>query len=198
MKIPAQQSVLGLKLFRWGALGSFLVPLGVIVSGLWIGSAWRVGFGVVEAIFFGCFAQTAWLTSTTFERWQTRHEGREVSEVAEGEPWCLVGNVVESHVFGDQKEVRAGSKHFSAETKVYCMASQWGDGYEQVVVIGLARRSRRWITVVMPQAQITNWRAKRVYQPEVLKRLAKGYKGFCRQWKSEEEVKRWVEVLSKE
>ncbi len=114
---------------------------------------------------------------------------------AEPTDWCLVGNVVEEHEFGDSKEVRRGSKHFTPGTKVYCLPPQWGDGYEKVVTVGIARGSRRWITVVMSADLITNWRAKVVYKPAVMRRLREGFNGFNRQWESQKEVESYVEMM---
>src|SRR4051794_15360864 len=114
---------------------------------------------------------------------------------AEPTDWCLVGNIVEEHEFGESKEIRRGSKHFTPGTKVYCLPPQWGDGYEKVVAVGIARGSRRWITVVLPSRLITNWRAKAVYKPAVRRRLGEGFNGFNRQWKSQKEVESWVESL---
>ena len=114
---------------------------------------------------------------------------------AEPTGWCLMGNIVQEHEFGETKEVRRGSKHFTPGTKVYCLPPQWGDGYEKVVAVGIARGSRRWITVVLPSRLITNWRAKVVYKPAVLRRLREGYDGFNRQWTSQKEVESWAESL---
>ena len=123
--------------------------------------------------------------------------GPPVKAVAPAEPtdWCLVGNVVEEHACGESKEIRRGSKHFTPGTKVYCLPPQWGDGYEKVVAVGIARGSRRWITVVMSADLITNWRAKAVYEPAVLRRLREGFNGFNGQWKSQKEVECWAESL---
>ena len=33
--------------------------------------------------------------------------------------WCLVGNIIEKHPYGEEHEIRYGSKHFSGGTKVY-------------------------------------------------------------------------------
>src|SRR4051794_39465167 len=104
--------------------------------------------------------------------------------------WCLVGNVVGEHPFGEGKEILRGSKQFAPGTKVYCLPAQWGDGYENVVVVGVARHPRRLITVVMPSALITNWRAKVVYQPAVLRRFREGFDGFSQQWGSQDDVER--------
>lgn len=122
-------------------------------------------------------------------------------EVESNDGWCLVGNIIEEHPHGEQHEIKRGSKHFSPGTKVYCLPPQWGDGYEKAVVIGLRRGSRSWVTVVMPTSQITNWRAKVVYKPSLLKRLHDGYRkerdahSFNRQWKSKAEVESWVRHL---
>ncbi len=109
--------------------------------------------------------------------------------------WCLIGNVVEEHAVEELKESRHGSRHFTAGTKVYCLPPQWGDGYEKIVVVVIARDSRRWITVVMPADLITSWRAKVVYKSAVLQRLREGFEGFNRQWESREKVERWAEEL---
>jgi hypothetical protein len=114
---------------------------------------------------------------------------------AEPSDWCLVGNVVEEHEFGESKEIRRGSKHFTPGAKVYCLPPQWGDGYEKVVAVGIARGSRRWITVVMSSDLITNWRAKVVYKPAVIRRLREGFNGFKRQWKSQKEVQSYAEAM---
>lgn len=106
----------------------------------------------------------------------------------DGAAWCLVGNVVDAHEFGEGGETRRGSKHFRPGAKVYCLPPQWGDGFERVVAIGIARKPRRWITVVTRTDLITNWRAVRVYQPAVLTRLKEGWGGFNRRWTSRREV----------
>ena len=123
--------------------------------------------------------------------------GTKAAPEAPAEPtdWCLVGNVVEEHEFGEAKELRRGSKHFTPGTKVYCLPAQWGDGYEKVISVGICRVSRRWITVVMSTDLITNWRAKVVYKEAVLHRLREGFEGFNRQWKSEKEVESWAASL---
>ena len=53
--------------------------------------------------------------------------------------WCLVGNVVSDHAFGEYKEHLTGSKHFRPGAKGYIAPAQWGDGGEHVIVIGVPR-----------------------------------------------------------
>jgi hypothetical protein len=130
-----------------------------------------------------------------YRRWASRRIPapfpRPSSEKAEPCDWCLVGNIVQEHAFGEQKVILEGSKHFTPGTKVYCLPAQWGDGYQHIIVVGICRRSRRWIKVVMDRKLITNWRAKMVYKPVVLGRLRKGHS----QWKSKEQVEWYVERL---
>lgn len=121
-------------------------------------------------------------------------------EVASSEKtsgWYLVGNVVQEHEFGESKEIRHGSKHFTPGTKVYCLPVQWGDGYEKAIVVGIARGPRRLITVVMSTKLITNWRAQVVYSPAILSHLGNGHDGFNQQWNSREEVQEYVDLLKK-
>ncbi len=86
--------------------------------------------------------------------------------------WCLVANVRAQRPSGPGGvEVRRGTKHFASGTKVYCFRPLWGDGYEKILVVGLSRRSRRYIAVVVSWRALTNWRAKLVYSPAVQRRM---------------------------
>ncbi|HUE69673.1 MAG TPA: hypothetical protein VMP01_02195 [Pirellulaceae bacterium] len=130
-----------------------------------------------------------------FLSWLSGGTTSAASADAETTDWCLVGNIVDQHEFGEGDEIRSGSKHFTPGTKVYCLPPQWGDGYEKAVVVGICRRTRRWITVVMRTALIDKWRAKVVYSPTMRERLRQGIDGFARQWKSREEVVDYVERM---
>ena len=85
--------------------------------------------------------------------------------------WCLVGNIVEKHTYGEEHEIRYGSKLFSGGTKLYIAPAQWGDGMEKVVVIGLSRYRRQFIEAVIPSKLIENFRLGKVYKPVLLKRM---------------------------
>ena len=85
--------------------------------------------------------------------------------------WCVVANVIAEHPVGESREIRSGTKHFSAGTKVYCYPPLWGDGYEDIKVIGRHRGSRKLVEMVMPSKRLTNWRVKAVYSPFVLARM---------------------------
>jgi hypothetical protein len=94
-------------------------------------------------------------------------------------------------------EAKRGTKHFSAGTKVYAFPAQWGDGYEKIVVVGKHRGSRGLVTMVIRSDWVTNWRAKMVYDPKVLRRLQKDTSGSRKthNWKKEREVKKFLKIL---
>ena len=84
-----------------------------------------------------------------------------ISDATESEwRWCLVGNIKEN-----------GNNQFSAGTKVYLAPPQWGDGYDNIVVIGLSKNRHRIIEVVTHLKYIENLRLKKVYSPAVLERM---------------------------
>lgn len=85
--------------------------------------------------------------------------------------WALVGNVVESHLFGEEHEVRFGAKAFRSGAKLYVAPPQWGDGFQNVVVIGRPRRYRGFIEMVIRSELIENFRLKKVFDPAVLRKM---------------------------
>ncbi|WP_191295712.1 hypothetical protein [Lentzea cavernae] len=92
--------------------------------------------------------------------------------------WCVVANVA------------TGLKHFSPGTKTWVLPPQWGDGGEQVVVVGRHRGTPgRLAQMVVPRAHLADFRVRGVYQPAVHRALTKqGERGEPRQWKSREEA----------
>lgn len=89
--------------------------------------------------------------------------------------WCLVANVAEVQIYGEDHELRRGTKHFSGNTKVYCFPGEWGDGYENIRVIGRHRGSSRLAVLVMPRRRLTNWRVKLVRHPFVVARMGNAW-----------------------
>ena len=87
--------------------------------------------------------------------------------------WCLVGNIRETRECGEDKEIRYGTKHFSGGTKVYLAPAQWGDGYENVVVIGKPRHKKGFIEIVLRLKYMTNFRLQKVFDPHLLNRMDK-------------------------
>lgn len=77
--------------------------------------------------------------------------------------WCLIGSI--------QQLAGRHHPHFSSGTRVHCAPPAWGDGYESIVVIGRHRHSKRVVKLVIASAFVTDWRAKVVYSPAVLRLL---------------------------
>jgi hypothetical protein len=110
--------------------------------------------------------------------------------------WSLVGNIVEKHEYGENREIRKGSKHFSPGAKVYCIPEFGGMGHENITVIGIPRRSRRHIKVTISSSLIENWRIKKVYHPHVVKLLDEHSKWSDSEW-SRKEILKYVKMFSK-
>jgi hypothetical protein len=101
--------------------------------------------------------------------------------------WCLIGNIVDEHPYGIEKEIKHGTKHFSPNTKVYCFPTLWGDGYEDIKVIGRRRKTNKNICIIIPAKLITNWRLQKVYSPFVLN-LMRSHHGWTSSDKDKETI----------
>ena len=85
--------------------------------------------------------------------------------------WCLVGNIVKEHKYGENHELRYGNKQFRTNTKVFVNLVYGGMGHESVLVIGIPRYSKRYIEIVIARKYIENFRLQKVFKPAVLKRM---------------------------
>lgn len=84
--------------------------------------------------------------------------------------------------------MRRGTKHFSPGAKVYCFPALWGDGYENVQVVGRHRGSHRYFKMIMSARYLTNWRADLVYSPHVIRE-------FEGHWDGSEKSKELAELV---
>lgn len=82
--------------------------------------------------------------------------------------YCIVGNIIGEHYWGEQKEIKSGTKHFSAGTKVYCILMYGGMGHENIRVLGKLRKSFRMIDVIINRKYITNFRMQKVYAQRII------------------------------
>lgn len=97
-------------------------------------------------------------------------QGTGESEHSEPTPaWCIAANVVLEREFGEDKEIRRGTRHFKPGAKVFIVDFYWGMGAEQLVVIGRHRASGRFIELSMASKHLANLRAELVYSPTVIK-----------------------------
>jgi hypothetical protein len=108
--------------------------------------------------------------------------------------WCLIGNVVEERFYGESKEIRRGTKKFSSNTKVYCFPPLWGDGYDQITVIGRPWFSQQYIQTIMGSKHITSWRIQKVYTPYIIKKMLEN-NGWTATDKSHDEILQMLEWL---
>jgi len=114
--------------------------------------------------------------------------------------WAVVANVQAETAHGHGgSDVQRGLKHFTAGTKVWVLPPQWGDGWEQVVVVGRHRGARRVVQMVIDIDHLTDFRVQGVYRPAVDRALRsatwddrRGATGDSRQWSSEAEARDWI------
>ena len=109
--------------------------------------------------------------------------------------WCVVANIVREHEVDG--ETKIGTRQFRAGTKVYIIGCYPGM-CNDVLAVGLHRKSRRMITCVIRVTHVENFRAKRVYNPKVLEIIendsratitteskAQEYVGAFQEWQKE-------------
>ncbi|MCM1579610.1 MAG: hypothetical protein NC078_12520 [Ruminococcus sp.] len=113
--------------------------------------------------------------------------------------WCLVGNICGEHEFGEEHEIRRGTKHFSPGTKVYLYPPYGGMAHENIVAVGIGKQWRKIIEVVIRTKYAENFRCRKCYKPSVLKRMANS--GYCRWWgnsdEDEKEVREFAESFNR-
>ena len=97
--------------------------------------------------------------------------------------YCLVGNIVETHYFSENKEIRYGTKHFRGGAKIYIFPQYGGMGHKHIRVIGLPRKRYKVIDVVIPTEYITNVRVKKIFQPDLKMKIAENF--YYSWWKKE-------------
>ena len=134
-----------------------------------------------------------------YEKYKTAAASSYEAFVEQGHSWCwcLVGNIVQEHEYGEEREIRYGTKQFSRGTKVFLAPAQWGDGYENIVVIGLPRYGNRYIEVITRSEYIENFRIQKVCKPAVLRRMCSSeYRWWGDTEKDRETIIRLLESLS--
>jgi hypothetical protein len=91
--------------------------------------------------------------------------------------WCVVANIAEDIPFGEEHQIKKGTKHFSPGTKVYCYPPLWGDGYENIKVVARHRGSKQFVTMVVRDKWLVNSRAKLAYNPHIIHKLRDDWDG---------------------
>ena len=85
--------------------------------------------------------------------------------------WTVVANIVHEREFGPEgKEIKYGTKAFRPKTKVYII--DWHPGMcESIIVVGLARKPRKFVTMTIRADWVENLRVKLAYNPAVIKKI---------------------------
>ncbi len=98
--------------------------------------------------------------------------------------WCVVATVAATDL-----------EHFSVGTPLWVLPPQWGDGGEDLVVVGRHRGSPGPVSqMVVPRVHLAGFRVRGVYQRAVHRQLTKALKRRVpRQWESREEAEKVVE-----
>jgi hypothetical protein len=91
---------------------------------------------------------------------------------------CVVGNIIGPHIWGEEKRIQQGTKHFRPGAKVYCIFMYGGDGNEHIRVLGKPRKSGRMIDVVIRTGFIKNFRLQKTYEPRVINFITKYPEGY--------------------
>ena len=95
-------------------------------------------------------------------------------------------------------DIQRGTKHFTAGAKVWVLPVHWGDGGEQVVVVGRHRGSRGpYIKMVTSRRCLENFRVRRIYSPALMaamERPLRNYRWKVVLWPDEETAVRTAEA----
>lgn len=85
--------------------------------------------------------------------------------------WTAVANIVRERPYGPGgAEIRLGTKHFAPGAKVYIIG--WFPGTcERITVVGLHRKAKQLIAIVIDVKLVENLRAKVCYVPAVIAKI---------------------------
>jgi hypothetical protein len=120
---------------------------------------------------------TVWAASG--EAWKRRHNPKNnpldrnlpSDDQLPGWAFCVVGNVIDEHLFGRDKHIVHGTKHFRPGAKLYILDGFWGMGGENLIVMGKPRNRKALIKIVFKRSLIENFRVKQVYDKRIIREL---------------------------
>lgn len=85
---------------------------------------------------------------------------------------CLVANIVDRRIYGENHIYKYGTKTFTPGTKVYVSPPQWGDGGDYRIVIGKARNKKNLVEAVVKRENMCNFRLQNIYSSRVIDKIA--------------------------
>lgn len=132
---------------------------------------------------------------TVHSRTVTQHFEMTTDKNPEIEPiWTVAANIVAERPYGPEgKETKIGTKHFSPGTKVYII--DWYPGMcESIVVVGLSRKPKKFITITIRADYVENLRVQMAYNPTVIKKIHE-FHGVDQTYLTEEFVNKMKETI---
>ena len=106
---------------------------------------------------------------------------------------CLAGNIVMEREYGENHELRRGTKHFAPHAKVYCSHAHWGLKSPRWMVTGKPRKGHKLITVIIDSKCVENLRPEIVYSPSKIEKLWRDGNYF----NSKEEAQEFADYFNK-
>jgi hypothetical protein len=109
--------------------------------------------------------------------------------------WTAVANIVREQPYGPGgAEIRFGTKHFAPGAKVYII--DWFPGTcERITIVGLHRKAKQLITIVLDVKLVENLRVKVCYAPAVLAKIRHHYESEDLSFLSKEFAETVCEVV---
>lgn len=89
--------------------------------------------------------------------------------------YILVGNIIDKHYYGEDKEIKSGTKQFRAGAKVYLFPEYGGMGHENMPVYGLPRKRWKKIQIVIRSVMIKNVRVKKTFDPKMIEKVSNNH-----------------------
>lgn len=89
--------------------------------------------------------------------------------------YILVGNIIDKHYYGEDKEIKSGIKQFRAGAKVYLLPEYGGMGHENMPVYGLPRKRWKKIQIVIRSVMIKNVRVKKTFDPKMIEKVSNNH-----------------------
>jgi hypothetical protein len=97
------------------------------------------------------------------------------NETAPESCWTAVANIIRERHYGPGgEEIRFGTKHFAPGAKVYII-DWYGGMCQRIIVVGLHRKSRLYITLTIDVRLVENLRSKVCYDPTVIAKFKEHY-----------------------
>ncbi len=89
--------------------------------------------------------------------------------------YILVGNIIDKHYSGVEKEIKRGTRLFRPGAKVFLLPKYGGNGHTDIPVYGLPRRTGRKIEIVIRGDMIKNVRVKKTFDPKLIAKIDAGF-----------------------